>query len=560
MEHSSMRNFTPPPPPRRPSAPPSPTGSRRPSAPPSPVHFAFSPEGSSMKMNEDPTWLHALQTKNSVAILKTMMNEISKVPYKVKKSAGASNDSEYLQKIIQEMADMLKHEFLHVDLVGSTNRDVNETNWSTLNACKRSDSGTVGIIFLQCTTPQKTNEILVSKAITIEDYEKTLFVNEIANKFFHIHCPKIRFIERIDEEFIELKYAVKDLFFPVNEELYYHGGHHSPKDLFSSQGIMLLEYVRGKPLCHRSQGQRVLQAADYHVLGKLFLLDLIIRNTDRLPCNKAMPRPGSKHIHDHGNAGNIMFGGTPGEVWSIDPEMQTKVEVSVENHYGEMLESVVFEIVNQEANESRYKSIELLFFTPFPGFVGILDYSLNDITPWDTQGSIEREAIGTILQMIRIRAYAEDGYIVKRAGGINPPGSNDEKEWKDWIRLAAPRAMIDIFHFLEVFTGYQTPSYAAHAFESGFFESIIAAQQFKAHMDQTGMNPNTEGGNNILAEAGSKSASIDISFILRMVERICKLCSDELIQKTILRHNSSSTSSKTVRRRSQRLSASMVDK
>lgn len=46
---------------------------------------------------------------------------------------------------------------------------------------------------------------------------------------------------------------------------------------------MLMEIVKGKQLCHRTQGQRQLVDQDYRAVGRLFLLDLLIRNTDRLP-------------------------------------------------------------------------------------------------------------------------------------------------------------------------------------------------------------------------------------------------------------------------------------
>lgn len=218
-----------------------------------------------------------IHSGNSVGLLKLMMEEVAAIPYKTKKKQGASNDIEYVHKLIQEMNDILRHEFLHVDLENCINRRVTETDWSTLTACKRSDSGTTGIIFLQCITPQKGLEVVVAKATTLGDFEKTTFVNNIASRYFHIQCPEVRLIERSEAEFSDLEEQVKKLFLPLNEELYELGGHHSPKDLFSSQGIMLLEFVRGKPLCHTSQGQRFLNAEDYYALGKLFLLDLFIR-------------------------------------------------------------------------------------------------------------------------------------------------------------------------------------------------------------------------------------------------------------------------------------------
>lgn len=472
-----------------------------------------------------------IQAGNSVGLLKLMMEEVASIPYKTKKQHGASNDTEFIQKLIQEMNDILHHEFLHVDVGISTNRDVDDKDWSSLTACKRSESGTTGIIFLQCLTSQRSLEVVVAKATTIADYEKIEFVNQIANRYFHIQCPRVRLIERSENEFNELEGKVKSLFLPLNEELYELGGHHSPKDLFSSQGIVLLELVRGKPLCHKSQGQRCLSAADYHILGKLFFLDLLIRNTDRLPCRKAMPRPGSTGINDHGNAGNIMFGSMAGEVWSIDPEMQTKVEPAVELTYGDALDSVVCEITQQEVEQPRYKALESLFFSPIPGLSGILDVCLNDLSPWDGVSKEETNAISAILEMIRIRAAAEDNYISRRAG-VEPPLSDDEREWREWIRKAAPRAIIDIFEFLEAITGFHTPPFAKNAFQSGFLESLEAAKRFKNDFENTSL---TEISNLSMSPAGKrldnigiKESSIDVGFVFRMIDRANKYYNSEL--------------------------------
>ncbi len=107
--------------------------------------------------------------------------------------------------------------------------------------------------------------------------------------------------------------------------------------------------VAGSPLCHVSEGQKLLTDDDYSSLGSLFLLvikiyytipyarirfsfndsqllfyyraqDLVIRNTDRLPSRLAVPRPGSSLVRDQGNPGNVMLG-AGGGAWNIDPGM-----------------------------------------------------------------------------------------------------------------------------------------------------------------------------------------------------------------------------------------------
>lgn len=471
-------------------------------------------------LTSDHPYTEAVKALDGGSLLHLLMEEAAKLPYKHKRSQGASTDTEYVEKVIQQLNSVFSHAFLKVDLNAKI-RDVNDTDWTQLCACKRSDSGTTGIYFLQSMNSKKELDLIVAKPIVTQDYEKTVFVNEIASRFFDIQCPKVRLIRKTEDEFTSLEYAIRDLFPPVDTELYENGGHHSPKHLFNSQAIMLIEYVKGKPLSHRTEGQRTLSYADYHGIGKLFLLDLLIRNTDRLPCRKAMPRPGSKYIFDHGNAGNIMFGEVPGELWSIDPEMQTKVDSAREEAYGLAIESVIREIVERQDVDQRYQALEALYFVPCVGLEGVLELSLNDLEHWEELNPFRQEAVAAVLQLIRIRVKADYEYMLKRANGVKPPLTVLEKDWREFIRLVAPRAKLDIFQFLEIHSGYPTPQFASEAFESGFLESLLAAQQVKQAFD----HPSSE---QLKADL---DPAIDLGFILRMIDRACKYCTDEVVAR-----------------------------
>lgn len=459
------------------------------------------------------SWMEALKSMNGVGLLKIMLDEVSKIPFKDKRKFGTKSDSEIVQMMIQEMNDILMREFLHVDF-SATQRDIAKQDWETLQSCKRSESGTVGTIFLQCLSGG-VSEIVVAKAVMVEDFEKTNLVNRIATKFFGIKCPAVRFIPRTDPEFSVLESAVKKLFLPLNEELYNMGGHLSPKDLFSSHGVLLLEYVRGKPLCHRTQGQRALTLEDYHTLGRLFLLDLLIRNTDRLPCARAMPRPGhGKLLSDHGNAGNIMFGSNPGEVWSIDPEMQVAVDETIEALYGAAVEAVVEEITQQVASIPCFQALDALFYAPIPGLKGIIDVSINELRHWSSLPAVVNTALSGVLDMIRLRAHVDFAKIGHRTMGNMPPETNEERAWREWMRLASPRAIADVLQFLELHTGYSTPKYADQAFSAGFEESLQAAAKFKVEYESASVavvDPQ-------IAPSDS-NPSADMEFIMRMITR-----------------------------------------
>lgn len=468
----------------------------------------------------------AITSMSGAGILQVLLDEAERVPYRIKKSFGTHNDHEFVQKLVEEMNSILHHQFLQVDFK-SPARDIHKSSWHEIVAVRRSDGGTTGTFFIQCTDPAAKSEIVVAKPVTLEDYHKNVFVNELCNRFFQIKCPEVRYIRAADPEYAQLEQGLKNLFMPLNEELYEHGGHHSPKGLFSTQGIMLLEFVRGKALCHRSKGQRILEEADYHCLGKVFLLDLLIRNTDRLPCSKVMPRPGSKVIEDHGNAGNIMFGEHPGELWSIDPEVVPHLDQSVEDAYGAALESLLLEIINSETDDERFKAISGLFYKTNPGLVGILDVSLNESLKWTRWTECQRNGASLLLGMIRLQANADDGYIIKRAGGVAPPTDQDEKAWREWIRIAVPRAIPDVLHFLEVYTGHSTPAYAFNAFQAGFVDSILAALRFHDELQ----DPNSFLSREFLESTSQLETSYATSFILRMIERVRKLCSKETCEQ-----------------------------
>eukprot|EP01035_Chromulina_nebulosa_P019324 gene19324-25188_t len=301
-------------------------------------------------------------------------------------------------------------------------------------------------------------------------------------------------------------------------DLYDSGGSSSPKTLFSSQGILLMELVKGKPLCHRTQGQRQLQDEDYRAIGRLFLLDLIIRNTDRLPCRKAMPRPGVVAIIDQGNAGNLMFGDEPGSLWAIDPEMQTHINLTKESEYAQSLESIVYEIINDERSQLTYKQLESLYYVPVSGLSGVLDHSLDEITPWfyRNESSLQSQSISSILNLIRIRAQAENNAIIVRANS-NPPDSDNEREWREWIRISTPRTIDDILKFIELQTGFTVPATAPSKFAQGFLEALAGAISFlreaKNPLGKLAIKHPT------LLRIILSNNHIDVSFIIRMIEK-----------------------------------------
>ncbi len=486
-------------------------------------------------------WKESILQTNGASMLQLIVEEVQQMNYKPK---SLKKDYEIVTNMVNQMYNILSHAFLKVNFHCEV-RDIEKTDWSNLCACQKSESGTIGIYFLQCGSGNtnklannannntnnssnntsnnnliiNNNEIIVAKAYTLQDYERTLFVQELASNYFQIRSPKIRYIDRQDNEYSQLQTGIKDLFQPLFGDLYEIGGSLSPKDLFTSKGIMLVEFVQGKPLNHRSKGQRQLIYDDYYEIGKIFLFDLFIRNTDRFPCRKALPRPTVTSILDEGNPGNIMFGVENGVVWSIDPELQINVDNILHDTYAKALESVVKEIIFRQDLDRRYKSIETLFFQIIPSLEDVLPTSLNDAHDWDKCNPLEQEAIAAILNLIRIKLMIDSTILENGPIVLTIPKDNNEKEWREFIRQLTPRVMEDLFEFLEIHTGYSTPYYAYDAFVKGFHDSLQYAIQFKKEYN----HPSTPYHQQMkvdLQDTAEKESSINIPFVLDMISVI----------------------------------------
>lgn len=378
----------------------------------------------------------AIESLDFGKLVQLLKDEVSAVPPKARKQVCNSTkhvpDQEFLKFVFAKCEELLNHSFLTVDL-SSPARDVKNSDWSTVSGIRRSDAGTTGIYFIQCTKgavkrasvnakldPAVDLEVIVAKPMDKEEFDRHVFVNALATEFFKLDSPAIRFLQKSDAEFDQLETAVKNLFEPLNRDMYEQSGTLSPKNLFQSHAICLMEIVKGRPLCHKAEGQRELFDQDFRAIGRLFLFDLLIHNTDRLPCRKAMDRQGNPPLYDCGNAGNLMFGPVPGSLWSIDPEMQTRWSPEIEATYVDNVVSVVEEIIMKQSSNQDYQAIISLFCKPLPGLEGILDSSLDDLKRWDKLNEMQKNAVSSILDLIRIRAKANNGHIV-HAKGPPPP-------------------------------------------------------------------------------------------------------------------------------------------
>jgi hypothetical protein len=167
----------------------------------------------------------------------------------------------------------------------------------------------------------------------------------------------------------------------------------------------------------------------------------------------------------------------------------------------------VKEVLDNEASRPCFQALNALFFIPLHGLRGILDISLQDLRGWANLSSMQTAALTQILDMIRLRAQV-DSQILARTQGRSPPKDNDERAWRRWMRLAAPRAIADVLQFLELHSGYPCPPEGSEAFAAGFRESLHAALRFKQQHEL-----HTDGD-------WSQSENLYVNFVLRMVDQL----------------------------------------
>lgn len=84
----------------------------------------------------------------------------------------------------------------------------------------------IGIYFIQSKVDASLHDLIVAKAVSRDDFDRQLFVNEIAREYFKIRCPDIRYIAKEDAEFKELEESVKKVFYSFHQEVYDAGWFH----------------------------------------------------------------------------------------------------------------------------------------------------------------------------------------------------------------------------------------------------------------------------------------------------------------------------------------------
>lgn len=363
------------------------------------------------------------------------------------------------------------------------NRDLSNTVWSNIVAASHSTEGSIGVTFIECSLlPEKGadkytifRERIVAKPCGVSEFYNQVFVNHLA-PHCGINVPQVRAIGKVTDKDLDERKSLEENFrklyiTPFHDGLYDASG--SPKSLFQSPLIMLMDQAKGRPLEHRVNKQRALTNKDFKAIGKVFLFDLLIRNTDRLPSRKTLSRA-------TGNSGNIMLNES-GELWAIDNEIKlSHIKGTDHDAYVESFRSVVVEILERTHEQVVLKQLNDLIFERVPALAGVLSTSLAKIWKLTSNQDIEYQqskhhnlAIDTLLQLIYLRATSSP-----LVNGKHPPPKDFDPThskkvvWTHWIRDTIPRAVADVLDFVEDKTGFPIEKGSGEAFIKGFVEAV----------------------------------------------------------------------------------------
>ncbi|CAM9695222.1 unnamed protein product [Chrysoparadoxa australica] len=492
----------PPPPPPPPPGPPLPAGSPTLAAP--------------LKDKSDLEAAVAGLDRAEAATL--MLKAFKMAKWKSLKEAfpNANGTLDMLTQFLKQIEHEVEPPHMRVDLANAVPRDVSDADWSTVSAIQRSDGGSVGIFFIATATG-----VVVAKSMTKADFRTQSILNDLASAL-KINHPKMRLIEKGEPEYDTLADAVKQIFTPLHLDLWEVGG--ARDALFTGEGILLQELVKGRPLCHRGEGQRPLVEADFEGLGRLFVYDLLIRNTDRFPSRRTIPRPIEGRIDMAGNPGNVMLGAKGGEVTAIDNELQIMKDPEEQAVYRQAVKSVVDEITGREYATGQ--GLVSQWLMPLPSFKGVLSVSVNDLTNWSELSPTDKKGLDILLQMMRLSAEV--------LGYPPPPADADELKWRKWANQTLPRTVHEVLKFVSAVTGYDTPKEAKEAFRRGFVSGLAAASTFVESMnkDVLGFSANSA---TVFREALNEEKASEVLFVLSLIKDVTEQAQGDICRTPSVR-------------------------
>nr|XP_043617318.1 dual specificity protein phosphatase PHS1 [Erigeron canadensis] len=166
-----------------------------------------------------------------------------------------------------------------------------------------------GVVFFALFNNIKTGEFLPKEAAAVIKIASSRMATQSErlgyefSKWLGVRTPQARVIHNCSPEWLKIKEAAekaKESAVSEGDEV----GEVTCSELLEalelSRCLYLMNYVHGSPLLENSSAFKTQKAAEKTsaALGRILMLDLVIRNEDRLPC---------RHLHWRGNSANLLL-------------------------------------------------------------------------------------------------------------------------------------------------------------------------------------------------------------------------------------------------------------
>ncbi|XP_073157094.1 dual specificity protein phosphatase PHS1-like [Henckelia pumila] len=251
-------------------------------------------------------------------------------------------------------------------------------------------------------------------------------------KWLGVQTPQARVIHNSSSEWLQIKEAAekaKDAAMREGDEI----GEMTCSELLEalelSRCLLLMNYVHGSPLLESSNAFESLEASEKTsaALGRILMLDLVIRNEDRLPC---------RHLRWRGNFANLLLAE---KVVRVNND-------SLEVAFDSAIKKYRPKVIRALQKKRRATSVDSRFSPPHPGLVPQSS---------DVSSIVESPKSGTtsVASLALNEPTGSDLHIVAIDSGVprRPPAgkrANDQENYPKLVELLLnnPEYASDLLH------------------------------------------------------------------------------------------------------------------
>ncbi|XP_073281909.1 dual specificity protein phosphatase PHS1-like [Primulina huaijiensis] len=282
-----------------------------------------------------------------------------------------------------------------------------------------------GVVFFALFNQPENNESSSTEAAAVIKFSSSRMATQSERlgyefaKWLGVQTPQARVIHNSSSEWLQIKEAAekaKDAAMREGDEI----GEMTCSELLEalelSRGLLLMNYVHGSPLLECSNAFESLEAAEKTsaALGRILMLDLVIRNEDRLPC---------RHLRWRGNFANLL----------LSEKVVRVNNDALEVAFNSAIKKYRPKVIRALQKERRATSVDCRFSPPHPGLVS-QSSDVSDITESPKSGTM------SVASLALNESSGSDLHIVAIDSGVprRPPAgklANDQANYPKLVEL-----------------------------------------------------------------------------------------------------------------------------